>query len=80
MGPRALRAGAGGKHREEKRADLMPVDLAAAVVGWLVQIFGDAGIFLVCGSRDERELKKAVARAIKTVGVWAGPASRQALS
>ena len=24
-----------GKHREEKRADLMPIDLAAAVVGWL---------------------------------------------
>jgi hypothetical protein len=30
--------GAGGKHREEKRADLMPIDLAAGVVGWLVQI------------------------------------------
>ena len=81
MGPRALRVGAGGKHREEKRADLMPIDLAAAVVGWLAgSDFGDAGIFLVCGSRCERELKKAVAQAIKTVGDQAGPASRQALS
>jgi hypothetical protein len=54
--------------------------LVAAVVGWVVQIFGDAGISLVCGSQGERELKKAVAQAIQTVVDRADPASRQALS
>src|SRR6266496_839179 len=57
----------------------MPIDLVAAVTGWLVQVFGDAGIALVRGSRDERELKKAVGQAIETVVDRADPASREAL-
>jgi len=57
----------------------MPADLVAAVVGWLVQVLGDAGISLVRGPRDARELRKAVAQAIDLVVDRADPGSREAL-
>jgi len=57
----------------------MPIDLVAAVVGWLVQVYGDAGISLVRGPRSERELKQAVAQAIRMIVDRADPASREPL-
>ena len=57
----------------------MAVDLVGAVVGWLVEVVGDAGIDLVRGSRDERELKKTIRKAIGVVVARADPASQVAL-
>jgi hypothetical protein len=57
----------------------MPIDLAAAALGWLVQVFGDTGIALVRGPQDERKLKKAVEQAIKMVVDRAEPGSQEAL-
>ena len=45
----------------------MPIDLVAAVAGWLVSSAGDAGIRLVRGPAGERALRKATKRAITAV-------------
>ena len=57
----------------------MPVDLVGAVVGYLVQLLGDAGITLVRSSRDKRSLRKAVQQAAEAVVDRADPESRELL-
>ena len=57
----------------------VPVDIAAAIVGWLVQVSADAGVHLVRGSADDRALKKALRAAIREVVAEVSPQSRKAL-
>ncbi len=56
----------------------MPVD-PGIVFGWLVKAFGQAGMRLVLGSPNERDLKKTIKLAIGKVVEQAQPADRTAL-
>ncbi len=57
----------------------MPVDLAGALVGWVVSVVGDAGIRLARRSPDERALSKAMGLAIDRVVEQADSSSQEAL-
>ncbi|GAA1313346.1 hypothetical protein Psi02_57000 [Planotetraspora silvatica] len=57
----------------------MPIDLAGAVAGYLVQVLGKAGIALVRGPADERALRKAIHQAIEAVVARADEQSRETL-
>lgn len=56
------------------------IDLGGAIVGWLIQILGNAGVRLVRGSPDEQALNRAVESAIENVVQEADPASRDVLA
>ncbi|MFG2332199.1 hypothetical protein ACGFMM_21535 [Streptomyces sp. NPDC048604] len=57
----------------------MAVELAGAVVGWLVAFSSDSGVRLIRGQHDERALKKALTHALAPVVAGTDPAVRPVL-